>query len=81
VAAIYSLLHMMARPQDRAVMDQEIDLKLVNMMMSDVSNHYRRTRPTRYKQDSHDESDLTQDRRATAPQNPYRAGKHDASDQ
>jgi hypothetical protein len=79
VAAIYALLHMMARPQDRAVMDLEIDLELVKMMMGDVSNHYRITRPTRYKQDSHNESDLTQDHRATAPRNPYQAGKHDAS--
>ena len=80
VAAIYALLHMMARPQDRAAIDQEIDLERVKMMIGDDSNGYRKTRPTRYKQDNHDESDLTQDRRATAPRNPYRAGKHDASD-
>lgn len=42
VAAVYSLLHMMARPQDRATMDQEIDLELVKMTIGDENNGYRR---------------------------------------
>ncbi len=84
VAAIYALLHMMARPQDRAVMDLEIDLERVKMMMADDSNHYRRTRPTRYKpdmQEKDDATDLAPDRRATAQLSPYQAGKNASSGQ
>jgi hypothetical protein len=42
VAATYALLHMMARPQDRAVMDRDIDLKLVDLSIKDESNGYRK---------------------------------------
>jgi hypothetical protein len=81
VAAIYALLHMMARPQDRAAIDQEIDLERVKMMMGDDSNGYRRTRPTHYKQANGNEPDLSPDSHATTQLSPYQAGKNAASGQ
>lgn len=43
VAATYALLHMMARPQDRAVMDRDIDLGLVELSIRGADNGYRKS--------------------------------------
>jgi hypothetical protein len=42
VAATYALLHMMARPQDRAAMDRHIDLRLVELSFKGDGNDYRK---------------------------------------
>ena len=43
IAGTYALLHMMARPQDRATMDRNIDLHLVEMTLTGEGNGYRKT--------------------------------------
>lgn len=43
MAATYALLHMMAKPQDRAAMAQAVDMKLVEITLRGESNGYRKT--------------------------------------
>jgi hypothetical protein len=42
MAATYALLHMMAKPQDRAVMAQDVDMNLVQMTLKGEGNGYRK---------------------------------------
>lgn len=46
IAAVYLLLNMMARPQDKATMDQLIDLELVKMVIQGEDNEYSKRKPT-----------------------------------
>lgn len=42
MAATYALLHMMAKPQDRAAMANDVDMKLVEITLKGESNSYRK---------------------------------------
>lgn len=43
IAAIYALVHMMAKPQDRAAMAQIVDMKLIDITLKGEGNGYRKT--------------------------------------
>lgn len=46
VAATYVLLHLMAKPQDRAEMARFIDLRLVERAIEDEDNLYKKSKPS-----------------------------------
>lgn len=43
MAANYALLHMMAKPQDRAAMAQIVDMRLIEITLNGEGNGYRKT--------------------------------------
>lgn len=43
IAGIYALVHMMAKPQDRAAMAQIVDMKLIDVTLKGEGNGYRKT--------------------------------------